>query len=307
MTGINGVILEILGPTGVGKSALAVALARRLDGEVISADSMQVYRGFDIGTAKISREEMDGVVHYGIDICDPHEQYTAYKFMTKAWGWCGEIRGKGRLPVICGGTALYLRVLQQGVFPEAEGTGQERGRLQERLGEVGLEALWTELWQSDPLYAEKIGRNDERRILRGLEILQNTGLPPTRAFQLNQTPFSGCRFLRIGLNMDRSRLYRRIEERVDDMMKRGLVGETRRLRELHGASSPPFQGVGYREINSFLQGEIPLEEAVALIKQHSRNFAKRQLSWWRQEKDIRWFDPADMESVKDFLRTELES
>jgi len=301
----TGTVLEILGPTGVGKSAMAVELAREFGGEVISADSMQVYTGFDIGTAKIAPEEMGGIRHYGIDIYDADEQSTAYRFMENAWRWCGEIIEKGRLPVICGGTALYLRILQQGVFPETSENRKTRAVLKEKLLRVGLDNLWSELNEIDPEYAGKIGKNDEKRILRALEIMQNTGLPPTQAFELNQTPFSGTRFIRIGLNMDRADLYKRIEDRVDRMIQQGLVEETRRLKELYPAGAPPFQGVGYREISSYLQGEFNLHEAVSLIKQHTRNFAKRQLSWWRQEKDIHWFEPSQIEAVRELVRKEL--
>lgn len=298
--------MEIIGPTGVGKSAIAVYLAQTFAGEVISADSMQVYRGFDIGTDKMPQDSMAGVIHYGLDIYHAGEQSTAFRFMENAWNWCHEILRNGHLPIICGGTAMYLRILQQGVFPEEKGDSAIRKQLKDRLDCLGLAGMWQELHELDPEYADRIGQNDERRILRGLEIHHNTGLPPTQAFRLSRTPFGQCRFIRIGLNMKREELYKRIDTRVDRMIARGLLEETRALLQIYPRTCPPFQGLGYKEMLSHLDGLLSLDEAVALIKQHSRNYAKRQLSWWRQEKDINWFEPGQRNAISEFIRKELD-
>ncbi len=298
-------IIVILGPTGVGKSAHAVSLAKKYSGEIISADSMQVYRHFDIGTDKLTPDKMDGIAHHGIDIYEPYEQSTAHRFLENTWHWCQEIVGKGHLPIICGGTSLYLRVLQQGIFSEEGQKDDTRTKLNEELSREGLSALWSKLKCIDPEYAEKIGKNDERRILRGLEISSNTGVPPSQAFLMNQTPFSDYHFIRIGLNLDRPVLYERIEKRVDLMISKGLIDETRCLRAVYPSICPPFQGVGYKEICTFLDGFCSLETAVELIKQHSRNYAKRQLSWWRQEKDIIWFEPEQYDDIEALIKREL--
>jgi tRNA dimethylallyltransferase len=301
------VILQVVGPTGVGKSRIAVALAGQCDGEIISADSMQVYRGFDIGTDKMTPADMGGMTHYGIDIYEPHEQSSAYRFLQQAWEWCQTIRQRGHLPVICGGTALYMRVMMQGVFPENPDNENVRMLLQDRLLKEGLEPLHLELMRIDPQYAQRIGPGDERRILRALEIIQNTGMTPTQAFTRNVTPFSSYRFIRIGLNLDRETLYKRIEVRVDRMIDLGLVEETRTLLTRYPRHYPPFQAVGYKEMVDHLEGRRTLEETVSLIKQHSRNYAKRQMTWWRKEPDIRWFDPGQIAEISDFVHRELDT
>jgi len=301
----KGVIIEILGPTGVGKSVLAIKLAKIYGGEVISADSMQVYKHFDVGTDKITKREMDGIIHHGINIYDAHEQSSAHHFLHNAWQWCQVIRQRGHLPIVCGGTALYLRMLEQGIFPEESKDDWFRDRLKERQKNEGLSALWHELNQIDSEYAGKIGMKDGKRILRGLEIFHNTGFCPSKAFSMNRTPFIGFRFIRIGLNLDRQELYQRINSRVDRMMLQGLLEETRQLRTLFPDTYPPFQGLGYKEICAHLDGMFSLEEAVNLIKQHSRNYAKRQLSWWRQEKNIKWFGPGQTDKIEELINREL--
>lgn len=304
--GAGRVILQVLGPTGVGKSRISVELAKIWKGEVVSADSMQVYKGFDIGTDKIRSPDHEGIVHYGIDVYEPHEQSSAYRFLHQAWEWCRVIEQNGHLPIICGGTALYLRVMSQGVFSEKESSDAFRAQLQERLEKEGLEALWQALNLQDPDYARKIGNRDERRILRAHEIIHNTGLIPTQAFKQNETPFSGHRFIRLGLMMDRKQLYERIDARVDRMVARGLLEETEALLKRYPPTYPPFQAVGYKEMVSHLQGHLSFEDAVKLIKQHSRNYAKRQMTWWRQEPDIHWFQPSSFEEISEFVGRELQ-
>jgi len=293
-------IIQVLGPTGVGKSKIALLLAKHLDGEVISADSMQVYKHFDIGTDKILPEECQSIPHHLIDIFSDCSQFNASIFLEKSFEAAESITGKGKIPIVCGGTALYLKTMMKGIFPESNQKRISRESLNLIADRRGLNILWEKLYRVDPVYAAKVGKNDKVRIVRALEIFyNNNGTPPSEIFRLTRTPFEDYQFIRIGLNMDREELYRRIESRVDSMINRGLVEEVKQLRTQYPPDCPPFKSLGYKEIMMFLDGEIPsLEESVALIKQHSRNFAKRQLSWFRQENDIRWFHPGQFDEIK---------
>lgn len=287
------VIVQVLGPTGVGKSRAALAIAGELRGEIISADSMQVYCGFDIGTDKIAVAERRGVPHHLIDIISDCGQFNAARFLELSHATTMEIHGRGRLPVVCGGTAFYLKTMINGLFPEENRDRGGREALQREWEERGPQAMWQEVQRIDPLYAAKIGANDRVRILRALEIHRGSGVAPSELFALTRSPFEGCTFLRVGLNMERERLYEAINRRVDRMVAQGLLEETRRLLRSRPAHCPPFQAVGYREMVQYLNGELTFAAAVELIKQHSRNFAKRQLTWFRRETDIRWFTPDD--------------
>jgi tRNA dimethylallyltransferase len=284
-------IIQVLGPTGVGKSRIAIKLAQKIDGEIISADSMQVYRDFDIGTAKIGEDERGGIAHHLIDMIADCSQFNAAVFLKNSFDISEEIIQRGRLPIVCGGTALYLRTMIRGIFPEPPTKKVSRQELDEIVDTKGLAYLWERLKAIDPEYAEKIRANDRIRIVRAMEIYANSGVPPSEIFKRTETPFKDYRFWQIGLHRPRQELYRRIEKRVDRMMASGLVEEVKRLRQMYPASCPPFKSLGYKEIAMFLDGAVTLERAVDLIKQHTRNFAKRQLSWFRQEKDIDWFGP----------------
>jgi tRNA dimethylallyltransferase len=291
-------IIQVLGPTGVGKSRFSIQLAQKIDGEIISADSMQVYRDFDIGTAKISEDERGGVPHHFIDMIADCSQFNAAIFLKKSFEISEGIIQRGRLPIVCGGTALYLRTMVRGIFPEPFPKKVSRKELDELVDTKGLTYLWNRLKAIDPEYAEKIRAKDRIRIVRAMEIYANTGVPPSEIFKRTETPFKGYRFWRIGLHRPRQELYRRIEERVDRMMASGLVEEVKRLRQMYPASCPPFKSLGYKEISMFLDGTVALEQAVDLIKQHTRNFAKRQLSWFRQEEDIDWFSPEEYPGIE---------
>lgn len=295
-------IIQILGPTGVGKSSVAVELAKGIGGEIISADSMQVYRDFDIGTAKITAAEMQGIPHYLIDIYSNCSQFNTSIFLQRSFEISEDIVRRGCIPITCGGTALYLKSMIKGIFPENKEVRVSRETLNRIAGEKGTLYMWERLNRVDPAYARKIGRNDRVRIIRAMEIYYNNGVPPSEMFERTRTPFHEYEFIRIGLNMDREELYRRIEERVDLMVEQGLQDEVTRLREKYPPACPPFKSVGYKEMGMFLDGEICFERAVELIKQHSRNFAKRQLSWFRQETDIQWFHPRDLHEIGVFVR-----
>lgn len=303
-------LLVVLGPTGAGKTRLALRLARHFDGEVISADSAQVYRGFNIGTDKISEEEREGVPHHLLDILDEPVQFHAGDFLRLAHEAALDIRKRGRLPIVCGGTPLYLRALMEGLFPEDERADKRliREHMRRECEERGVAALWAELVQVDPDYAEKIGPNDVRRILRGLEIFRHHGIRPSELHTLNRTPFEGWDRLVLGLDLGRETLYRRINERVSHMMDRGLIEEVQGLRAAFPGGHPGLGALGYRELVRFLDGACDLETTVALIQQHTRNYAKRQLTWFRRESWVEWV-PADawgpiLERVQSWMNRE---
>jgi tRNA dimethylallyltransferase len=295
-------IVQVLGPTGVGKSSTAVRLARRIGGEIISADSMQVYKDFDIGTDKISREDRENIPHYLVDILDDCSQFNASIFLRESFKIAEDIVARGGVPIVCGGTALYLKTMIKGIFPESKKKRVSREGLKRIAARRGLHVLWNKLRQVDPEYARKIGENDKVRIIRAMEIFYNNDAPPSELFRQTRTPFEHYEFIRVGLNMQRERLYRRIETRVDKMVARGLEKEVAGLLKKYPRSCPPFKSVGYKEmLMYFEQEDFSLADAIALIKQHSRNFAKRQLSWFRQEEDIQWFEPGEGEEIERYV------
>jgi tRNA dimethylallyltransferase len=295
----------VLGPTGAGKSKIAIALAGKIKGEIISADSIQVYKHFDIGADKIAADERKQIPHFLIDILDDCSQFNASLFLEKSFKIAQEIIERGHIPIACGGAALYLKTMITGIFPENKRQKVSREELKEIVKREGSAYLWKKLNEIDPLYAQKIGINDSIRIIRAMEIYYNNELTPSQIFAKTETPFKGFRFIRVGVNMEREKLYKRIEDRVDNMIKKGLVEEVKRLRKRYPPHCPPFKSVGYKEIIQYLAGEIDLETAAALIKQHTRNFAKRQLSWFRQEKDITWFEADDYAAIEKFVLEEI--
>jgi len=285
----------------VGKSRVALAVARQFNAEIISADSVQVYRGFDIGTDKISPQCRREIPHHLIDIIEDCCQFNASKFLELSFAAAEGIHDRGKIPLVCGGTALYLRVMIRGIFPESKNNAR-RAQLESEAAHLGWEALWRELQKIDPLYAQKISPNDKVRLIRALEIYRNSGLSPSAAFRLSRSPFSSHHFVRIGLQVDRGILYQNIDRRVDRMLANGLVDEVKGLLANHPPSCPPFRSLGYKEILAHLRGEMDLAAARELIQRHSRQFAKRQLSWFRQENDIEWFAAGDIESIMRFIK-----
>jgi tRNA dimethylallyltransferase len=298
-------IIQVLGPTGVGKSKAAVGLAERIDGEIISADSMQVYKDFDIGTDKISPAYRRKIPHYLIDILRDCSQFNASVFLEKSFEIAEDMVSREKVPIVCGGTALYLKTMIKGIFPEGKQKRVSRQTLERIVERRGLSPLWSKLSQIDPEYARIIGKNDRIRIIRAMEIYYNNGVPPSKLFAGTQTPFKDYKFIRVGLNIPRDRLYNRIEQRVDDMINRGFVEEVKRLREKYPPGCPPFKSLGYKEVLMYLDNEMCWQDAVDLIKQRSRNFAKRQLSWFRQEKDIRWFEPDQLDEIEEYVLESL--
>lgn len=296
----------LLGPTGVGKSTTAVKIAKTFDGEVISCDSMQVYRGFDVGTDKISTDEREGIAHYLLDILDPSAQFTAADFVKHALSAVQTIQRKKKLPIITGGTGLYLKALIDGLFPEGKKDPSVRGRLEEEAKIKGLENLQKRLERIDPVYAQKIGKNDRIRIIRALEVYQSTKKPISDHFPNTKSNIKDFFVLRIGLKVEREELYRRIEQRVDRMFAQGIVKEVEALLKSGvEETSPPFRALGYKHVLSHLKRELSLEETIDLTKKDTRHYAKRQMTWFRKTEGIFWFSPHDFSSIsstiKDFL------
>lgn len=281
----------LLGPTAVGKTRLSLELAGAFGAEIISGDSMQVYRGMDIGTAKITEAEMKGIPHHLIDIHDPLVAYSTAEFQEQGTRLIEEISSRGRLPFIVGGTGLYIESLCYGFrFSEAVADEAFRSEQDAYAEEHGAEALHARLAAVDPASAERLHPNDRRRIIRALEIYHQTNIPLSDSLsgQKKESPYELCL---IGLTMDRKKLYKRIEERIDQMLAEGLVAEVQGLLERgYSRSLVSMQGLGYKEIAAYLEGESTLEEAVVLLKRDTRRFAKRQLSWFRHMKEIQWID-----------------
>ena len=284
-------LLIIAGPTASGKSDTAVDLAIRLGGAVISADSMQVYKGMDIGSAKVTREEMRGVPHYLIDCMDPKEEWNVVEFQKRARQAIKEIRQQGLLPILCGGTGFYIQsVLYDIDFTEMEEAPAYRQAPQEIARTKGPECLHAMLQEVDPAAAEAIHPNNVKRVIRALEFHKESGgsriSDHNREQRERESAYDALFFV---LTMDRKALYERIDQRVDRMMEKGLVEEVKRLQERGlTASDVSMQGLGYKEILGALEGQMSLEEAVYVIKRDTRHFAKRQLSWFRRERDVRW-------------------
>jgi len=301
------VLVIVLGPTAVGKSRVAVDLALRFEGEIISGDSIQVYRGFDIGTAKPGPEDRRGVPHHLIDIAGPEVQYTAADFVRDALEAARGIAARGRLPIVAGGTGLYLKALADGLFPGPGRDPAVRAALEAEAREKGLEALFRRLEAVDPEYARKIRGQDRVRIVRALEVHAATGRPISEHFRETLSPVAGRTVLRLGLRLEREALCRRIEDRVDRMFARGLVDEVRSLLE-RGVpeSAAPFRALGYSHVLRLLRGEIGLGEAVALTKIETRQYAKRQMTWFRKMAGIVWFSPEDGPALEQYVQNQLQ-
>lgn len=283
-------LVVLTGPTAVGKTKLSLALAKAVGGEIVSADSMQVYRYMDIGSAKIKQGEMQGIPHHMIDILDPWESFNVVLFQERCRECIAAIYERGHIPVVTGGTGFYIQALLRDVdFTEEQEDREYRGSLERLAVERGTEYLHTLLKEADPAAAEEIHANNIKRTIRALEFHHLTGRrisDHNRRERQKESVYNSCYFV---LNDDRDRLYARIEQRVDEMLEEGLAEEVRRLRDMgcrRGMVS--MQGLGYKEIMAWIEGEITYEEAVETLKRDTRHFAKRQLTWFRREKDVIW-------------------
>ncbi len=294
-------LVILSGPTAVGKSALSVKLAQKINAGIISADSMQVYRGMDIGTAKITSDEMKSVPHYLIDIIDPTQDYNIVSFKSAALDAIADIYNKGRIPLIVGGTGFYIQsVLYDIDFTETEELTEYRLYLSKLISERGAEYVHKMLENTDPEAAKRIHCNDHKRMIRALEYNKQSGnliSEHNRDERERSSPYDYCYFV---LYDDRSAIYNRINERVDKMIEQGLEDEVRSLLALGlTIENVSMQGLGYKEMIEYIEGDCTLEEAIYRIKRDTRHFAKRQLTWFKREKDVIWLNPYKESDVID--------
>lgn len=291
-------LLIIAGPTGTGKTKTALLLLNRVKAEIISADSRQIYRGMDIGTDKVSRKIRKKYPHHLIDIADPGKVFTVADFKKLAEAVIRDLQEKNKLPIVVGGSGLYIKAITSGIFPGPGANWQLRKRLLLKIEKEGLQNVYAELKRVDPLYASKIHPNDKRRLIRALEVYYLTGKPISE-HQRETYPYKGKKLM-VGLRWrERSTLYKVIEDRVDRMIEKGLVEEVKDLLGRgYDEDLPAMQALGYRQIVAYLKGKVSFDEAIRLIKRDTRRFAKRQLTWFKKEKDIIWLDREDYPSLK---------
>ncbi len=288
-------LIVIAGPTASGKTGLSIALAKQLNTEIVSADSMQIYRYMDIGSAKPNAEEMDGVIHHLMDVVSPFEEFSVKQYADLAKKAIREIQTKGKIPIMVGGTGLFINsVIDNITFSETENDENIRRELHQYAEKNGNQALHKILEEIDPDSAQKIHYNDVKRTVRAVEIFRTTGIPMSEHVKQSKMFPSPYALFYIGLNMDRAALYEKINQRVDRMMECGLLEEVQKLLSMGlDDSCQSMQGIGYKELIWHLQGKLSLEQAVERIKQESRRYAKRQLTWFRRDERIRWFDASD--------------
>lgn len=287
-------VIVICGPTASGKTALSIKLAKEINGEIVSADSMQIYKDMDIGTAKPSLEEMDGVKHYLIGNVSPTVRYSVANYKKDAMQAISEIISKGKTPIVVGGTGLYVDSLIYGIdYDDIDIDLNYRNELEKISEEQGLEVLYQKAKEIDPIAMEKITPNDKKRIFRVLEIYNSTGKTKTEQEIDSRKKENPYNYIVFAINMDREKLYERINLRVDLMLKNGLVDEVRSLIEKYDELPTAIQGLGYKEVVQYLNNEITYDEMVEKIKQESRRYAKRQLTWFRRNKDITWINGLD--------------
>ena len=304
-TGRNNKVVVVSGTTASGKTKLGILLAQSFGGEVISADSMQVYRGMDIGTAKPSIEEREGIPHHMLDVADPSEEYSVARYVEEASGCAEEILGRGKLPIVVGGTGLYIDALVAGRTFAAPRDEALREELNQRYDRLGGEAMLVELERVDPERAAVLHPADRKRIVRALETFMLTGETITKHDEISKGLPPRYSAAHISLSCaDRGRLYERIDDRVDEMMEKGLLSEVDGLlRRDTPIGSSAAQAIGYKELIRHLEGEVSLDEAVALIKMESRRYAKRQLTWFSRNKDAKWImwgDEVDFDFARRF-------
>lgn len=280
-------VVVMLGPTGSGKTALSLELAERFDGEIVSCDSVAVYRGMDVGTAKPTGEERARIPHHLVDVADPDEAFTAGEYSRRARAALGEIAARGKLPIVTGGTGLYLRALTEGLFAGPARREDLRERLRGTADRRGSGWLHRILARLDPASAARIHANDTPKLIRAIEVCLTARRPMSEV--LARDPLTGFRLLRIGLNPPRAALYERLNERCNKMFAAGLVEETRGLLTRYGAVKA-LDSLGYRQARSVLDGNATEQEALTAAQQGHRNYAKRQLTWFRREPDVHWIE-----------------
>ena len=282
-------LVVILGPTASGKTALSLALAEKFHGEVVNCDSVAMYREFDIGTAKPSRAERERAPHHLFDCVDPMEDVTAGEYARRARQILYEIKSRGHLPIVVGGTGLYLRALLEGLFTGPERSEELRERLRPRAARSGSQHLHKMLSRLDRATAEKIHPNDTPKLIRAIEVCLASRRKMSELWRQGRDPLVGFRILRLGLDPDRAALYSRINQRAEQMLQEGLIEETKRLIDKYGTTARPLGSLGYKQASEFLRGEITGDQALHTIQQSHRNYAKRQMTWFRREPEMVWF------------------
>jgi tRNA dimethylallyltransferase len=301
---MNAPLIVVVGPTGSGKSGLAIDLALAFAGEVVNCDSVQVYRHLNIGTAKLAVAERQGVPHHLIDVVEPDQVFTAGEYLRLSRAVLVQIRERRRLPIVAGGTGLYLKALLEGLFAGPKRSDALRARLGHSAGRKGTAHLHRLLSRVDPESAKNISPNDKPKLIRALEVYFLTHLPISQHFALGRDPLPGFDVFQIGLSPPRPRLYEFINRRVEAMFGAGLVAEVQLLRSKYKAGIKPLESIGYAQADAFLRGEIDLAAAIALAQRQTRNYAKRQLTWFRRDRGIAWLEGFGSDpSVRDAAAT----
>lgn len=298
-------VVVIVGPTGVGKTAFALAVAPQVGAEIVNADSLQVYRELDIGTAKPTLAEQTRVRHHLLDVVTVDEEFDAARFCQLGRAVLAELQQRGVLPLVVGGSGLYIRALLYGLFADGVKDRTIRQQLQEEEARRGLAALYAELRQLDPETAARLHPHDAFRIRRALEVIRATGRPLSEQQRQHGFASTPYRILKIGLNRPRPELYARIDARVDEMLAQGFLQEVKGLLSRYPPHLKPLQSLGYRHLAAYLRGEMPWDEAIRLLKRDTRRYAKRQLTWFRADPEIHWLHPEQVDVavalIKDFL------
>lgn len=300
-------LIILTGPTAVGKTALSIELAKRINGEMISADSIQVYKKMNIGSAKISPDEMCGIPHHLIDVLDPKEDFNVVLFKEMALKALDTIYSKNKIPIVVGGTGFYIQALLNDISFEDTKISSYREELEIFVKEQGAHALHERLKDVDPVSYEKIHENNVKRVIRALEFYHDTGMPISKHNEEQSLKKSPYNFVYFVLNDDRQKLYDRIELRIDEMMKQGLLQEVKELLD-YGCTKDmvSMQGLGYKEFIPYFEGKCSLEESVSILKRDTRHFAKRQLTWFRREPSVTWIDKSDYKDEDALLEYMLQ-
>ncbi|HEY4052366.1 MAG TPA: tRNA (adenosine(37)-N6)-dimethylallyltransferase MiaA [Terriglobales bacterium] len=284
----NSLLVVILGPTGSGKTALSLQIAEQFHGEIVNCDSVAMYREFSIGTAKPSADDQARAPHHLLNVLDPSEYTTAGQYARQARLILNQIKSRGRLPIVVGGTGLYLRALLEGLFPGPERSEELRERLRAIAAEKGSDHLHRILQRMDAAAATKIHANDVPKLIRAIEVCLSARRPLTEQWQAGRDPLQGFRIVRIGLDPARSELYIRINQRVQAIFDAGLVNETEQLLEKYGASVRPLSSIGYKQVVQLLRGDLSRDAVINAVQQAHRNYAKRQMTWFRREPEVNW-------------------
>lgn len=299
---MNSSVIVLVGPTGIGKSKIAVSLSTFFPSEIVSADSMQVYKYMNIGTAKPSREDRRSVSHHMIDIVYPDQYFSAGEYAKMARDKINKIISSGKTPIVVGGSGLYIRALVDGLFSEPVIKETIKKRVRTQLDDKGSHYLHEKLEKVDPMSASRIHPNDWRRIIRALEVFLSTGETISSLQNKAKSESIDCQYLMVGLKTERKNLYKRIENRVDSMFKKGLTKEVRQLvKRGYDENLLPVQSFGYREVLGYINGHYNLNEAKALIKRNTRHFAKRQMTWFNKDSRIKWIETSDTDRETDLI------